>query len=61
MSRHNIVGSEVFATERLVYILRTYPRRGGWRGYALAAASGGILAFLLAGVLAFARSMIGVG
>lgn len=60
MSSHNIVGSEVFDPKRLVYILRTYPRRGAnWPAYFLAAGAGSALAFALAGVMLYAEHMIG--
>jgi hypothetical protein len=58
MSRHNIVGSEAFEPERLVYI-KAYPRRnGGWRGYALAASAGGALTIAAAALLAYLGQML---
>jgi hypothetical protein len=60
MSQHNIVGSEVFDPQRLVYILRTYPRRtANWPAYFLAAGCGSALAFVLAGVMIYAGRLIG--
>jgi hypothetical protein len=59
MSQHNIVGSEAFDSTRPVQI-RTFPRRGRhWRGYTVAAGAGGVLAFLLAGALAYFGHALG--
>lgn len=60
MSQHNIVGSEVFNAQRLVYILRTYKRRGAnWPGYFVAAGAGSALAFALAGMMIYAERLLG--
>lgn len=61
MSRHNIIGSEAFDTERFVAI-RAYRRRGAGLGrYILAAMGGGLVAVLGAGLLSFASQALGAG
>jgi len=61
MSRHNIIGSEAFDPEPLVYI-RAYRRRGpGLRGYLIAAMGGGAFAVVAAGLLAYAGQAFGAG
>ena len=59
MSQHNIVGSEAFDTERHVRI-RAYPKRArNLRGYAIAAVFGVVLAFAIAGAVAWLHGMAG--
>lgn len=59
MSRHNIVGSEAFEPERLVYI-KAYPRRhGGWGRIAVAMGAGGVLAISATALLAYLGQFLG--
>jgi len=59
MSHHNIVGSEAFEDSRPV-LIRTYRRRGRTlRGYAIAAAVGGVIAFVVVGMLAYLGHAVG--
>ena len=59
MSQHNIVGSEAFDDARPV-LIRTYRRRGRTlRGYLIAAVVGGVLAFVVVGMLAYFGHAVG--
>ncbi|MBS0297615.1 MAG: hypothetical protein JSR45_15000 [Proteobacteria bacterium] len=59
MSHHNIVGSEAFDDTRPV-LIRTYRRRGRTlRGYAIAAFVGGVIAFVVVGLMAYFGHALG--